>query len=128
MADTSTRRRVIRDVDPAAVRDLLDHPPRATVAFVDDGGAAALLPARAHVEADRRLFAVAAATAPSLDRREIVLVIDDGPYWFQLRGISMRGVASRVDPPAGTTAEPLAWYAVDARRVMAWNYGSVREE
>jgi len=33
-----------RDVDPSAVRDLLDHPPRATVAFVD-GGAATLLPA-----------------------------------------------------------------------------------
>jgi hypothetical protein len=127
VADAPPARRITRDVDPVAVRDLLDQPPRATVAFVD-GGSAVVLPARAQVDGDRRLFAVAADAASSLDRREIVLVIDDGPYWFQLRGISVRGIANRVDAPTGAAAAQLAWYAVDARRVLAWDYGAVREE
>jgi hypothetical protein len=125
VADPSPVRRITRDVDPAAVRDLLDHPPRASVAFVDGGGA--VLPARAHLDGDRRLFAVAADAAPPLDRCEVVLVIDDGWYWFQLRGVSVRGIAHRVDPPTDAEAAPLAWYAVDARRVLAWDYGAVRE-
>jgi hypothetical protein len=127
MADTPPARRVTRDVDPATMRDLLDRPPRATVAFVDGGGAV-VLPARVQFEGDRRLFAVAADAAPALDRREVVLVIDDGPYWFQLRGVSVRGVAGRVDAPPGAAAAPLAWYAVDTRRLLAWDYGAVREE
>lgn len=126
MADSSPALRITRDVDPAGVRDLLDHPPRATVAFVDGGGAA-VLPARAHLDGDRRLFAVAADAAPALDRREVVLVIDDGWYWFQLRGVSVRGVAHRVDAPTGAETAPFAWYAVDPRRVLAWDYGAVRE-
>ena len=125
MADPSPARRITRDVDPAAVSDLLDHPPRATVAFVDGGGA--VLPARAHLDGDRRLFAVAADAAPALDRCEVVLVIDYGWYWFQLRGVSVRGIAHRVDGPTGAEAAPLAWYAVDTRRVLAWDYGAVRE-
>jgi len=31
----NARQRVTRDVEPPALRDLLEHPPRATVAFVD---------------------------------------------------------------------------------------------
>jgi len=98
------------------------------VAFVD-GGRAVVLPARAHVDGDRRLFAVAADAGPALDQREVVLVIDDGPYWFQLRGISFRGIANRSDAPAAGAAAPqCAWYAIDTRRVLAWDYGAVREE
>jgi hypothetical protein len=126
VADPPPARRVTRDVDPAAVRDLLDHPPRATVAFVH-GGSAAVLPARARLDGNRRLFAVAADAAPVLDRQEVVLVIDDGWYWFQLRGVSVRGIAHRVDAPTAAEAAPVAWYAVDPRRVLAWDYGAVRE-
>lgn len=126
MAASLPARRITRDVDPVAVRDLLEQPPRASVAFVDDG-AAAVLPARAHVDGDRRLFAVAADAAPALDGREVVLLIDAGPYWFQLRGVSVRGIANRVDVPSGAVAR-LAWYSVDARRVLAWDYAAVREE
>lgn len=114
-----------RDVEPAALRDLLEHPARATVAFVDRG-AVDLLPVRARGGAGRHRFGVAAGAAPDLEGREVVLVIDDGPYWFELRGISVRGVARRADAPA--EADPLAWYAIEPRRVLAWDYGTIREE
>jgi hypothetical protein len=116
--------RVTRDVEAEALRDLLEHPPRATVAFVHDGGPDAL-PARAHLTGAPR-FAVAADATPDLDGREVVLVVDDGPYWFQLRGISVRGTARRLaEPPAGAAAN-LAWYAIEERRRLAWDYAQVR--
>lgn len=120
-------RHVTRDVEPAAVRDLLEHPPRATVAFVDHG-AVDLLPVSARCSADRHLFRVAVAGAPDLENREVVLVIDDGQYWFELRGISVRGVAKRIDAPAPGEADGVAWYAIEPRRILAWDYGTIREE
>jgi len=117
--------RITRDVDPSALRDLVEAPPRATVAFVE-GDAIDLLPARARFSTDTYDFCVQADAAPELGGREVVVVIDDGPYWFELRGISVRGVAARIDP-----AEPdatLVWYRVDARRVLAWDYAAIRED
>ena len=76
----------------------------------------------------RHLFGVDADSAPALDQQEVVLLVDDGPYWFQLRGVSVRGIAVPVDPPLGDEPEALAWYAIEARRVLAWDYGAIREE
>jgi hypothetical protein len=119
-----SRPRVIRDVDPAALSDLRDCPPRASVAFVD-GGAVDVVPARARCSPDAYQFGVSADIAPDLTHREVVLVIDDGPYWFQLRGLSVRGVAERV---ALADADGLAWYAIKPGRLLAWDYGTIREE
>jgi hypothetical protein len=120
-------KRVTRDVEPAAVRQLLDDPPRATVAF-SEGDAVELLPARARCDAGVHQFGVLLATAPDLAGREVLLVIDDGMYWFELRGISVRGVARCVDSPESGAARRLAWYAIEPRRVLAWDYGAIREE
>lgn len=119
--------RVTRDVELSAVGDLLQHPPRATVAFVERG-AVDVLPARARCSADTYRFGVTANVAPDLDRREVVLVIDDGPYWFELRGISVRGVAERSEPPDAAESRSLTWYTIRPRRVLAWDYGAIREE
>ena len=119
-------RHVTRDVAPDALRDLLDRPPRATVAFVDAGVPDALA-ARANLSAGRHLFALA-DTAPALEGREVVLLVDDGPYWFELRGVSVRGIAMRAAAPPDDDAPGLAWYAIDVRRVLAWDYGAIREE
>ena len=114
-----------RDVEVSALRDLLDHPPRATVTFVD-GGAVSLLPARARCSVTKYLFGISPAAAPNLADQEVVLVMDDGPYWFEARGISVRGIAAGVEPPSG--GDGLAWYAIAPRRVLAWDYGAIREE
>ena len=117
---------VTRDVAPERLRDLLDRPPRATVAFVRLGEAE-VLPARARLLDDRHLFAVPTSTSPSLDGQEVVLLVDDGPYWFELRGVSVRGIAVRTDAPRSDDAPGITWYAIDARRVAAWDYGAIRE-
>ena len=119
--------RVTRDVEVSAVGDLLEHPPRATVAFVE-GGAVELLPASARFAANAHLFGLQADAAPDLDDREVVLVIDDGRYWFELRGISVRGVAVRAEAPRDGGTGPLLWYTIKPRRVLAWDYSAIREE
>lgn len=124
---SDSQKHVTRDVAVSAVRDLLKHPPRATVAFVN-GDAVDLLPARFHFSADTHCFGVLPDAGPELENREVVLVIDDGPYWFELRGISVRGTATRVEPPKKAPPRDLVWYAITPRRVLAWDYGSIREE
>jgi len=111
---------VTRDVTLDAVRDLLVRPPRASVTFVDGDGVA-LVPARARFVGDRPLVGLPGG-GPDLAGREVILLIDDGPWWFQLRGVSFRGVAERE-----SEADGVVWWAVAPRRVLSWDYASIRE-
>jgi hypothetical protein len=117
-------KRVTRDVELSAVRDLLDRPPRGTVAFVERD-AVEVVPVRARCSAESYSFGVLTGATPDLEGREVVLVIDDGQYWFELRGVSVRGVARRSEVASG--AGGLTWYALEPRRVLAWDYDSLRE-
>ena len=121
---TAAVRRVTRDVEPAAVGDLLEHPPRATLAFTADGEVE-VLPVRAVARDGIDTFGVRPHGAPDLADREVVLVRDDGPYWFQLRGVTVRGIARRAPAPSGSAH--LTWYSIEPRRVLAWDYGALRE-
>ena len=118
---TAAVRRVTRDVEPAAVGDLLAHPPRATLAFTE-GDAVEVLPVRAVARDGADTFGVRPEGAPDLAGREVVLVRDDGPYYFQLRGVTVRGIARRAPSEGG-----LIWYAIEPSRVVAWDYGAMRE-
>jgi hypothetical protein len=122
-APAARRVRVTRDVDPAALRDLADRPRWATVTFME-GERADILPARADLASGEPRFGVDPRRGADLDGREVVLIVDDGPYWFELRALSIRGVARRAAGAAGD----LAWYALETKRVVAWDYGSLREE
>ncbi len=127
MAD-ETKRRVTRDVDPSHVRDLLERPPRAALAFAAHG-TVELTPVLARCVDGRHLVGVpAAATRAVAEGMEGVLLIDDGFYWFELRGISVRGRLVRVQPPAGSNALATTWYEVVPGRTLAWDYAALREE
>ncbi len=54
------------------------------------------------------------------------MTVDDGPYWFELRGISVRGVARRGEAPPSRPEAGLTWYALEPRRVLAWDYAALR--
>lgn len=117
---------VTRDVEPSALRDLLERPTRATVAFVD-GDQAGVLPVRARRHGDTFRFGVLSEVATNLKDREVVLLMDDGAYWFELRGLSVRGQARRIDDATPGERDALAWYAIEPRRILAWDYGALRE-
>jgi hypothetical protein len=117
---------VTRDVEPSTLNDLLEHPPRATIAFIDRQQVD-VQPVRARHRGDTYRFGVLSEVAKDLENREVVLVIDDGPYFFELRGISVRGLARRIDGAEPGETDALAWYAIDPRRILAWNYAAIRE-
>jgi hypothetical protein len=125
MADgDQSLRHVTRDVDPSALADLLARPLRATLAYAE-AGAVELVPVRARWRDGAYFAGAQRSRLPDLDGREVVLVIDDGPYWFLLRGVSVRGTARRT---AAAEVPSLVWYEVEPRRILAWDYGSIREE
>jgi hypothetical protein len=56
---------------------------------------------------------------PDLDDRNVVVVADDGPQWFRLRSLTVRGKAIATGDRS---------YRVTPQRVVAWDYGSLRYE
>ena len=54
------------------------------------------------------------------------LLIDDGPWYFDLRGTWMRGGIGRCEPPSG--GDPaLDWYELAPEKTVAWHYGELRD-
>ncbi len=113
---------ITRDVEASAVADLALSPPRvALAASVDDE--ILLLPVRATLEeptdpaSSCRIVQVPEGS-PDLAGRHVVLIADDGPQWFRLRSLTVRGMA---------VATAQYTYRVAPRRIVAWDYGSLRQ-
>lgn len=116
---------IVRDVQPASLLDLLATPHRITLAAVIDGrlellaiGLTADDPA--HPQSSS-LTVTVPPEAPDLTGRDVVVLTDDGPQWFHLRSLTFRGTAVRhgADPDR---------YRIAPTRVVAWDYGSLRED
>jgi Pyridoxamine 5'-phosphate oxidase len=112
---------ITRDVEASAVADLALAPPRAALsAVVDD--VIHLMPISLSIQAPAdpasspRLVQVP-EDAPDLADRNVVVIADDGPQWFRLRSLTIRGTAIA----AGDRS-----YHVTPMRVVAWDYGSLR--
>jgi hypothetical protein len=113
---------ITRDVEVSAVADLALSPPRAALAtFGDDE--IAVLPVRVTLEepadpaTSPRVVRVPEG-GPDLAGRNVVVVADDGPQWFRLRSLTVRGIAEALGP---------CTYRVVPKRVVAWDYGSLRD-
>jgi hypothetical protein len=111
---------VIRDVALDALGDLLARPVRASVTYLDGDGIA-IVPVRARFMANRPFIGLPAG-GPDFAGKEVVVLVDDGPWWFRLRGASFRGIAER-----DIEADGVVWWTVTPRRTLAWDYGTIRE-
>ena len=111
---------VTRDVALDAVGDLLARPLRASVTYADENGVT-IVPARARLVTHPPRIGLPAA-GPDLTGREVVVLVDDGSWWFRLRGASFRGLARR-----DAEAEGVVWWTITPTRVLAWDYGALRE-
>jgi hypothetical protein len=103
------------------VADLALAPPRATLAAtVDDE--IQVLPISLSVEDPTDLdssprIVRAPEDAPDLADRNVVVISDDGPQWFRLRSLSVRGTAIAIGDHS---------YRMTPKRVVARDYGSLR--
>ena len=119
-------RPVTRDIDPAQARDLLERVPRAALALAGPHGALAQ-PVRLVARAGRLWVGLAPQTgARPSPGQEVVLLVDEGVHWFELRAIYIRGHAQPAPAPAGAGAER-DWFEVTPLKTRAWDYGSLRE-
>lgn len=117
---------VTRDVDPAEVLDLLARAPRACLSFAT-GGAPQVVPVEFVLRGGRYLVGIEAnhASVP-VAGQEVVLLVDEGVHWFDLRAIYLRGT---VQPAPGPDDAPggRAWLEVQPVKCIAWDYGRLRE-
>ena len=117
---------VTRDVDPDSVRDLLERVPRACLSFANDRGPQNQ-PVGLLWDEGRCLVSIPeGADYQPIPGQEVVLLVDEGIYYFDLRAIYIRGKANPTEAPP----EALAgrnWYEVVPIKTAAWDYGMLRE-
>jgi hypothetical protein len=120
-------KRVTRNIDPREARDLLEHVPRACIAFAADGGPSAH-PVSVVFQSNRYLVgAPFDASSRPAEGQEVVLLVDEGVEFFDLRAIYVRGRIEPAQKPNGFP-DQFSWFAIAPSKVAAWDYGRMREE
>jgi hypothetical protein len=119
-------KRITRDIDPMHNRDLLERVPHACLFFGGAHGPQAQ-PVVLLWQDSRYLVGIPehAGRRPDAEQ-EVVLLVDDGVYFFDLRAIYMRGQAKPIATPRGAPADQ-TWCEVVPLKTVAWDYGTLRE-
>ncbi len=119
-------KRVTRDVDPDRAQDLLEQVPRACICFADDHGPQAQ-PVILVWHDGRYSFGVAEyVDARPSSGQEVVLLVDEGVDFFNLRALYVRGRVQSTEPPTDAPAG-YGWFELAPMKTIAWDYGALRE-
>ena len=119
-------KRVTRDIDPRAAQDLLERVPRACMAFTSDVGPLSQ-PVALVWNNDRYFVGI-----PEDENHrpgagdEVVLLVDEGVQFFDLRAIYVRGQVKQAGVPANGPAGHV-WFELMPTKTVAWDYGMLRE-
>jgi len=118
-------KRVTRDINPEDARDLLERVPRVCMAFAGEDGPQAQ--PIAFVWREGLYLAGISGKASSLPKPgdEVVFLIDEGLYFFDLRAIYVRGRVTPVTPPEFAPVG-YTWFTVEPTKTVAWDYGKLR--
>jgi hypothetical protein len=119
-------KRVTRNIDPEQARDLLERIPRACISFASEDGPQAQ-PIVLVWHNDRYLTGIPEdADCRPVSDQEVVLLIDEGIYFFDLRAIYIRGKVKPIETPRDAPASH-TWFEVVPLNTVAWDYGLLRE-
>jgi hypothetical protein len=109
-------KQITRAVALEDLRDLIDAPQNAYLAYVVDGAPEAV---RVACRRDGERWLVTLPPGTSIpDGARVVLLIDDGEFYFELRGVRVRGTLR--DAGDGTRE-------VLPEKIVTWDYGSMRK-
>jgi hypothetical protein len=119
-------KRITLNVDLVEARDLLERVPRACVAFTSDDGPR-VEPVTLLFKDDRYLVGMPSSAASHLAvNEEVVLLVDDGVQFFDLRAIYVRGDVQPLGGVEGLGGD-FFWFEVQPTRTVAWDYARMRE-
>lgn len=118
-------KRITRDIDPVDAHDLLERVPRACLAFASDDGPHAQPIAFAWRDG-RYLIGIPAADLQPIVDQEVVLLVDEGVQFFDLRAIYIRGRVKPAEAPNAASAGRI-WFEVIPLKTVAWDYGTLHE-
>ena len=119
-------KQVSRDVDPESALDLLERVPRACLSFASGYGPI-VQPVVLQWHKSRCWVSFSGNVEHQpLPGQEVVLLVDEGIYYFDLRAIYIRGQVSFTEAPPDTPAGR-PWFEVVPIKTVAWDYGSLRE-
>ncbi len=122
MPETEPQKRVTRAVSPGDLSDLLLAPAHSTVAFLNEGRLEAA-PVRLEFRDGRYIVGLAPGQPrPGLDAK-VALLVDDGCYHGELRGVRVEGTVKAVEQ---SPADGLFRLEVAPRRTTAWDYSAMR--
>ena len=111
---------ITRAATAADLADLLRSATSATAAWERDGEVEARPVA---FRCESGAYHVGAAPGVLRDGVEIAVVVDAGPWYFDLRGVRVRGRLVRL---AEATSAAIEWFEVRPEREVAWHYGMLR--
>jgi hypothetical protein len=109
-------KQVTRDIDLTAARDILQRAARACLAYAGTDGPQ-LWPVALEWREERYFVRLPQGAVPPAPGQEVVLLVDEGVYYFDLRAVYVRGA---VQPGEGCLE-------VLPSKTVAWDYGSMRE-
>ncbi len=119
-------KQVTRNIDPGDAQDLLEQVPRACLSFATDQGPY-VQPVRLLWYEGRYLVSIPEdAEQRPISGQEVVLLVDDGIYYFQLRAIYVRGQAQPAETPPNAPSGR-AWFEIAPLKTVAWDYGKLRD-
>jgi hypothetical protein len=119
-------KRISLNIDEVDARDLLARVPRACVAFITDDGPQAE-PVTLLFKDDSYLIGMPSWAANHLTvGQEVVLVVDDGVQFFDLRAIYVRGHVEPLREMEGPKSDS-SCFEVQPTRTIAWDYARIRE-
>ena len=122
---TLAKPRVTRDIDPHQAQDLLERVPRACLSFAGQRGPELTPVGLVYRDGCCRVSFPGGAALPG-PGQEVVLLVDEGIYYFDLRAIYIRGQAQPAEAPPGAPSGQ-AWFEVIPLKTVAWDYGAMRE-
>ena len=117
------QKQITRAVAPEELSDLLSATRWASLALIDDGRLSALAIRFVY---DRGRYFVGVRDDDRLAAgARVSLLIDDGVYHTELRGVRVQGtIGGSTAPPRAESGR--AWLEVIPNRVSAWHYGAMR--
>jgi hypothetical protein len=119
-------KKVTRNIDLDSARDLLERVPRACICFASDRSPQAQ-PIVMLWQEGRYLAGIPKDAEHQPDSgQEVVLLVDEGIYYFDLRAIYIRGQVKPAEAPKGAPAG-CTWLEVVPTKTVAWDYGTLRE-